>query len=256
MPEEPEIGEIVVIKVKKVLNYGAFADLLEYGNKTGFIHISQVASRWVKNIRNHVKENQVRAAQVLSVDRGRNQIDLSLTKVSQQAAKQKIESWKQFKRAKKLIEVLAKSEKKTFKQAWEEVALPLSEGEDSLFEALQRVSMEGEKAAKGISSKWAKPLVELVQKSISVPLKTVKGIISIKSEAPDAVETIKKALSIAEKKAKESSIEIFYTGGGHYEIKSTAPDFKTAEKDLNAVKDFVVSEIEKHKGEAGFEKTA
>ena len=78
----PVIGEIVVVKVLRVLDYGAFVELLEYGNAKGFVHVSQIASRWVKNIRNFVKENQVRAAQVLSIDQSKGQIDLSLTKVS------------------------------------------------------------------------------------------------------------------------------------------------------------------------------
>ncbi len=255
MTEEPEIGEIVVVKITKVLGYGAFAEMLEYENRTGFIHISQVASRWVKNIRNYVKENQIRAAQVLSVDPARNQINLSLTKVSNQAARQKIESWKQFKRAKKLVEVLAKNEKKSFEEAWDNVAEPLAERYESLFEAFQRIALEGEKAAEGVPVAWLKPLVSLVQKSISVPMKTVMGVVSIRLEAPDGVKKIKRVLSAAEGKAKKSGVEIFYNGGGAYEIRATALDFKTAEKDLNAIKDFIVSEIEKEKGTAEFKKT-
>ena len=255
MVEEPESGEIVVIKVKKVLNYGAFAELVEYDNRTGFIHISQVASRWVKNIRNYVKENQTRAAMVLKVDKSKNQIDLSLTKVSQQAARQRIEQWKQFKRVKKLLEVLAKSRKKTSGQAWKEIAEPLSEKYDSLFDAFQAIAMSGESAAEGVSKEWIAPLVELVQKSISVPLKTVKGVFKIKSEAPDAVERIRDALAKPLKKAKESQVEIHYLGGGSYEIKSTAQDYKTAERDMNAVREEVEREVRSFKGEIEFKKT-
>ena len=41
--EIPEVGELVVCKVKQVLGYGAFVELVEYGNKKGFVHVSQVA---------------------------------------------------------------------------------------------------------------------------------------------------------------------------------------------------------------------
>jgi len=252
---EPEIGEIVVIKVTKVLNYGAFCELLEYENKNGFIHISQVASRWVKNIRNYVKENQIRAAQVLSVDTARNQIELSLTKVSNQNARQKIEAWNQFKRAKKLMEVLAKTNKSEFKIVWGEVAEPLVEKYESLFDALQKIALDGEKATEGVPENWVKPLVELVQKSISVPMKTVKGIATIKLESSDAITVIKKTLSVAGKKSQKSEVDIFYNGGGAYEIRSTALDYKTAERDLNAIRDFIVAEIEKAKGSIEFKKT-
>ena len=120
--ELPEVGETIVCKVKQVLGYGAFVELVEYGNKKGFVHVSQVASRWVKNIRNYVKEGQIRAAKVLSIDRGRGQIDLSFNKVSSHAQRARIEESKQLKRSKKLLEILAKEQGKAFEKAWEMMA--------------------------------------------------------------------------------------------------------------------------------------
>ncbi|MEM0359937.1 MAG: S1 RNA-binding domain-containing protein [Candidatus Diapherotrites archaeon] len=254
MVEQPDVGEIVVVRVSKVLDYGAFVELVEYDNKPGFVHISQVASRWVKNIRNYVKENETRVAQVLSIDKNNNQIDLSLAKVSQQMARQKLESWKQSKRAKKMLELLAKNQKKTFEEAWKAVAEPLLERHESLFEAFQEIAAKGRIAAEGVPENWVNPLVELVQKNISVPLKTLKGTISIKSEAPDAVEKIKLAFSNGLLKAKEAKVEAYYRGGGCYEVLATAMDFKTAERELNAVAEAIVSEIEKFKGKAEFTK--
>ena len=66
--EYPDRNELVVVKVTQILDYGVFAELLEYGNAKGFIHISNVSSSWVKNIRNVVKSNQVRVAKVLNID--------------------------------------------------------------------------------------------------------------------------------------------------------------------------------------------
>jgi polyribonucleotide nucleotidyltransferase len=48
----PQVGEIVVVNVDKVLDYGVFCSLLEYPGATGFVHISQVASSWIKNEQN------------------------------------------------------------------------------------------------------------------------------------------------------------------------------------------------------------
>ena len=56
--EWPDEGELIVGTVYKVLNYGAFAKLEEYEGKEAFIHISEVSSGWVKNIRDYVRENQ------------------------------------------------------------------------------------------------------------------------------------------------------------------------------------------------------
>ena len=138
--ELPESNEIVVVRIKKVLDYGVFVELLEYGDIKGFVHISQVASGWVKNIRNFVKENQIRSAQVLSIDRNSNQIDLSLNKVSSGVQRRKIEDYNRLVRAKKLIEVLAKSKKASFDEVWEKTAELLLEEYDSLNEAFNEIA--------------------------------------------------------------------------------------------------------------------
>lgn len=251
--EIPDVGETVVCKVKQVLGYGAFVELVEYGDKKGFVHVSQVASRWVKNIRAFVKEGQVRAAKVLSIDRGRGQIDLSFNKVSSAAQRARIEEWKQLKRSKRLLDLLAKSLGKDFEQAWEAVAKPLLENYDSLGEAFQNIALLGEEGAEGVEKSWLKPLVELVQKSVPVPEKTLSGFLFVRSLAPNGVDVVKEMLAGVEKQGS-GNIRLFYSGGGKYDIRAIAPDFKAAEKILNDSADSAIKAMKAAGGEARFEK--
>ena len=55
--EYPEERDLVMCSVKEVFPYGAFVILDEY-DKEGMIHIKEISSSWVKNIRNHVREGQ------------------------------------------------------------------------------------------------------------------------------------------------------------------------------------------------------
>jgi translation initiation factor 2 subunit 1 len=253
--EIPDVGETVVCKVRQVLGYGAFVELVEFGDKKGFVHVSQVASRWVKNIRNYVKEGQVRAAKVLSIDRARGQIDLSFNKVSSQAQRARIEEWKQLKRSKKLLDVLAKSEGKAFELAWESVAVPLLENYDSLGEAFQNIALLGAEGAEGVGKEWLKPLVELVQKSVPVPQKTLSGFLFARSLAPDGVDIIRGMLAGIEKSGG-GNVKIFYSGGGKYDMRATAPDFKSAEKLLENSAEAAIKAMKASGGEARFEKGA
>lgn len=230
----PEIGEVVVVKIKRVLDYGVFVDLLEFNNRQGFVHISEIASRWVKNIRNHVKENQVRAAQVLAINHQKNQIDLSLTKVSAGLQRAKIDEWKKSKRSQKLVELMAQKKKVSFEEAWKAVAEPLLENHDSLYEAFQEISLKGKAAAGVVSPSWLDLVVETCQSSIEVPEKTVDAVLELSSAAPNGVEIIKKAL-IEAKHASKEKVEMFYEGGGKYAVRITAQNFKAAERDLQAV---------------------
>ena len=50
-----EVGKIVEGKVTGITKFGAFVDLSE--GKTGMVHISEVATSYVKEITDFVKEN-------------------------------------------------------------------------------------------------------------------------------------------------------------------------------------------------------
>jgi len=253
MVEFPEQGEIVIGRISKVLNYGAFLELLEYENLQGFVHISEVSSSWVKNIRNVVKEGQIRAGKVLHVDTGKNHVDVSLTKVSPNLQRKKIEEYKQGKRAQKLIEMLASNMKEKPENAWAEVAEPLLESYDSLFDAFNAILVNGESAAKGVQKKWIAQLIEIVEKNFEVQVKTVKGRLLISVPGPSGVETLKKALLAALKKAGKKA-EILYEGSGKYVLKVSSHDFKSAEKSLKSISDGIISEIAPFGGKAEFEK--
>ncbi len=248
----PEVNEIVVVRITKVLPYGAFVELLEYEGQKGFVHISQVTSGWVKNIRNFVKENQIRAAQVLAIDKSKNQIDLSLTKVSSGVQRRKIEDYNRLVRAKKLIEVLAKKRNVSFDEAWENTAEPLLEKFESLSEAFNEISLSGE-VSFSIKPPWNKELLELVKKNISIPKKTVKGILELTCFESNGIEVIKKALSQAEKTAGNDS-SIVYFGSGRYQIKVVSADYKSAEKKLRLSSDKAIQVISGSNGKGEFKK--
>ncbi len=62
-----EPGKIIEGKVTGITQFGAFVTM-ENG-KTGLIHISEVATEYVKDIKDHLKEGDTVKAKVLSVDK-------------------------------------------------------------------------------------------------------------------------------------------------------------------------------------------
>lgn len=72
-----EVGAILEGKVTGITNFGVFVDLPE--GKTGMVHISEVASAFVKEIRDFVTEGQTVKVKVLSIsDDGK--VSLSMKK--------------------------------------------------------------------------------------------------------------------------------------------------------------------------------
>jgi len=83
-----EVGKVVEGKVTGITGFGAFIQLPD--GKTGLVHISEVAVEYVKDIKNHLKENQMVKVKVLSVDDD-GKVSLSIKKaLSDEAGKQPV----------------------------------------------------------------------------------------------------------------------------------------------------------------------
>ncbi|MFA5357330.1 MAG: S1 RNA-binding domain-containing protein [archaeon] len=241
MVEYPEREELVVVKITKVLNYGVFVELLEYKNLRGFVHVSNVASSWVKNIRNFVKLGQVRVAKVLNVDVSREQVDLSLAMVSQSKERQKINDYRQFKRVEKLLEGLAKQHKKNFDEVWEQVAVPLIDEFGSVYSGFEKISLGADVNAL-LPKEWIVSVKELVEKNVIVSEKELKGVVKLSSFSPKGLTEIKEIFSEISEVKKCNSV---YLGAGRYSLSCSAPTFKEAEKRLSTAVDLLEKKSKK-----------
>ena len=74
---ELTVGAIVEGKVKSITNFGAFIALPE--NKTGMVHISEVANAYVSDIRQHLTEGQDVKVVVIGNENGK--INLSIKRL-------------------------------------------------------------------------------------------------------------------------------------------------------------------------------
>lgn len=78
---ELALGEVLEGKVKTITKFGAFVTLPE--NRTGMVHISEVANTYVKEIRDHLTEGQTVRVKVLAVDE-KGKISLSIKRAQEQ----------------------------------------------------------------------------------------------------------------------------------------------------------------------------
>ncbi len=82
---ELTVGAVLEGKVKSITNFGAFISLPE--NKTGMVHISEVAGTYVSDIRQHLSEGQDVKVMVISTDGGK--INLSIKRLEAKPADSK-----------------------------------------------------------------------------------------------------------------------------------------------------------------------
>lgn len=221
MNKLPRNDEILIATVKKIMPYGVFLSLPEYGGIEAFMHVSEVAPRWIKNIHEFVSENQTLVVKVHHVDEGKNQVDVSLKRVNEGDKKRKIMSVRKTKRAEKLLEVAIKNSKS--KKAIGDLKEEILAEYDELGDFLEDIRDSGEEAFKGIDAKGAlhDELVALVAKYMKKSEVEVSTVITIKCFEPNGVELVRAAL--AGKNAH-------YLGSGKYLIKEKGEDYKMVHK--------------------------
>ncbi len=226
----PNRDDFVVVKVNQILDYGVFVELLEYKQVRGFVHISNVSSSWVKNIRNFVKMNQVRAAKVLNVDKEKKQVDLAFAGINPMRERQVLTQFKQINREEKLIEILSKTTGKEFSVVWAEVAEPLNLEHGSLYEAFEKIAL-GYDPSNVLAKAWVAPVKDLVDKNIVVSKKEITGKLKLLSAKSNGLNSIKEVLSETE---GFKGCTINYAGGGSFNVACAGLTFKDADKTLTA----------------------
>lgn len=252
--EYPEIGELVVGTVIKVQNFGAFISLDEFPNKEGFIHIAEIATGWVKRIRNHVKEKQKVVCKVLNIDESKGHIDLSLKRVNEHQKRDKIQGWKNAQKAEKLMEMLCKRLNKTQDQCYNEFLQDLVKKYGTMYAVFEEFAYDPESIKKeGFDGDWFEGFKSIAKENISIPFVKITGHISITSWLPDGIGHIRDALLQAEKGEYEDvEIKVKYIGAPQYLISVVAPDYKIAEDEMKKAVERATTFIKQYNGNCEF----
>ena len=251
----PNQGELVVCTVTKVVDFGAFVQLDEYENKEGLIHISEVASGWVKYIRDHVREGQKIVCKVLDVNPKRGHIDLSFKDVNEHQRRETIQLWKNDQKAQKWLQFAAEKAKLQPKEV-ESLEDKLRDEYGNLYAVFEETVQNGPAALvkAGISQDVAEAIAQIARENVKVPQVDIAGYIDLLCPAPNGVEVLKKALKAAGSidGGEGVTIDITYVGAPRYRLRVVAPDYKKAEHVLKASAEAAIDFVQKHDGEGEF----
>jgi len=256
--EWPETGEMVVATVTRLESYGAYVALDEYDNKEALLHISEISSRWVRNIRNHVRENQKVVLQVLRVDPSKGQVDLSLRRVNKDDRRKKIEQWKKTRKAETLLKLAATELKMTPNDLFDEISPKLNEANVSLYDTLEQTAKKGITILTdlGIKEKTSESLASVAKDKIIVKGVTIQGVFEVTAMGSRGVEEIKDVFHTIKDLGEEteSTISLYTLGSPKYRVEVTAEDYKKAELALDRVVKQAEKEWSEHEGTISFKR--
>ncbi len=244
--ELPEVGELVIGTVIKIFEYGAYVRLEEYRGLEAYLPWSEVSSKWVKDIKEVIKENQRIIAKVIRVDRRKKQVDVSLKRVSEGEQRRKLLEWKRSQRAEKLLEIAASKLGKTLDDAYREVGWRLEDVYGEIYAGLELAAYQGRDVLRkaGVPDEWIDPIIEELKRHIEVKKVKVQGLITLTTYGSDGINRIKEALTQPLKKLsselnENTLIRVYTVGAPRYRVEVIATDYKVAEKVLSKYLDLV-----------------
>lgn len=246
----PSENDIVLCTVTSVQFHSVFVKVDEY-NKSGMIHISEVAPGRIRNIRDYVKEGKVIVCKVLRINVERGHIDLSLRRVSEMQRRKKINETKQEQKVIKIIELI--TEKGKSKELYKEILSKISDQYESVYPFFEDF-VEGEASLDilGLKKETLTKLSEIIHQRIKPQVVTIEGIFKLKCYQEDGLEVIKTGLK---KVPVDEKIHLTFAGGGKYNLIVEDSNYKDCEKTVKSITETIIKFFKGKNCEIEFERS-
>lgn len=253
--EWPDVGDLVISTVERITDYGAYVRLDEY-NKEGLLHISEVSSTWVRNIRDFVREGQKAVLRVLRVDQEKEHVDLSLRRVTKRERREKVLSWKKERKAESLLRTASERLNISEKELYEKAGVLVEKEFGEMHGGLEKTAREGAEVLVklGVPKDMAATIEEIAKERIRLPVVMVKGTLELQCTKPNGAVLVRDALLDAQriKKSSNTEVRIYVVAPPRYRIEVLAEDYKEAEKLLSKATQTALKSIVKFGGQGFF----
>ena len=248
----PEVGYVVLANVKQVTNHGAYVSLEEYDGMTGFLHISEIATGWIRNIERYVRPNQKIVLKVIRVNKIRSEVDLSLKQVSGEEKKSKILELKKNEKSNVIMGII-KTRANLSDDKIKEIEDKILNKYDYVYDVFEAVAKKGGEILLPLGLSGALlQIIEEESNKISIPHVEIRGILEVSSSKPNGIEIIKSILGNIENAKGNTKVVITYIAAPKYRMIVAADNFKLAEKTLNHSIERIKSAVEKENCQFNF----
>ncbi len=258
----PKEGKFVIAKVTEVENQYVYVDLIDFEGldseecARGMIHISEISSRWIKNIRNFVRIGQRVVLRVLRVDADKGHVDLSLRRVNSAQKEIRMKEWKYALKFENLLQFLTETEgiNMTLEEAYELIGFPVLDRFETYQEAIENLKENGKELLSdlnGITEDTKKALLRIISENVSISTVNISGKIKLSFTSENGIEHIKdsliEALKIIEPK-ETRNITINYIAAPFYRLEIVSKDYLDAENILSDALEIIEHNAEKNDG--------
>jgi translation initiation factor 2 subunit 1 len=210
----PEVNEVVVVKVIKLEDVGAYVKLLEYNNINALILRSEFSKKRIRSVKRLIKEGDMEVVSVLRVDSEKGYIDLSKSRVNKEDIARAEDKYKKSKTVHSVLAHVADLTKESYKMSLEElyerVGWPLYDQFGHAYDAFRMMLRADDflqpsgdlrspkKVFDGIAPEVRDLLMLHIRRRFTPPAVKVRADIDVRCFTEEGVDAIIAALSAGE----------------------------------------------------------
>ncbi len=227
----PQQGELVVGTVARVMRHGVTVKLDEYDGLEAFVPLSEISLKWVRNIRDYLREGQRTVFKVIRSSPQKLQVDVSYRRVTVKERADKMSEWNRRMKVGRMVSILAERGGVDRPVIEEGLVKPARERHIELYELFEDIA-SGEEPPDWVSlpSNLRDELVDLCRKEIKRSIAVSKSYIRLYAGRA-GVELIREAVKKAMDEAGQSEkVSITVVGPPKYLLRAESETAEGAEE--------------------------
>ena len=188
----------------------------------------------------------------------RREVDLSMRRVSEDVKRQKLQEYKNNRKAKNMLAYIADKNNIPQQQMMNQVIEPLIEEFGDLYSGLLEIRRRGPQILTniGVDEKLAQSIYELTLKELQKNTVSLIGQVNMRVFEPNGIEIIKDAFAELKKKSRKDSenidINMYVISPPRYRISIETRDWKTAEQIWKEIQDTLKAFLSKYNAKLEF----
>jgi translation initiation factor 2 subunit 1 len=243
--DRPDEGDLVVVTISDVDRNSAYADLDEYEDVSGLIHISEASRSWVENLTKEIDEGEKTVAQVIDVDD--DTITLSLKRVNENNKREAMSRWNKEQKAEKFIEDLHGDLDIDKDELYEDIVFPMQREFGSAFHGFEISTAEEERLREFLNDEIVEKIQEVAKNNIDLKQEKFEGEIELEFTSENGIQKLKDCFEDL-----GEGVEVKYVSAPEYSITSWGRTQELAKKRMDKAVDKIRDRADEKDGRFEF----
>ncbi|KJP89246.1 hypothetical protein AK88_01124 [Plasmodium fragile] len=247
----PEVDDLIMVKVNRIEDMGAYVSILEYNDMEGMILMSELSKRRFRSVNKLIRVGRHEVVLVLRVDSQKGYIDLSKRRVSPKDIMKCEEHFSKSKKVHQTVRHVAQKHNMTVEELNRIAIWPLYKKYGHALDALKEATVNPEAVFKGIelNEDVKNSLLADIQLRLAAQALKLRGRIDVWCFSYEGIDAVKEALKKGKEVSNdEVSINIKLIAPPQYVIVTSCQDKDLGMAKIQEAMKLISDKIKEYKG--------